>query len=73
MEVNLFHILGPAVVDELTADERRVIDAISERLSNDPTFEKKIQDKMLQSQIAKIQENEQSAQQYESDLTKSFL
>lgn len=73
MQINLFHILGPAVVDELTTDERRVIDAISERLSNDPTFEKKLQDDLLLSQIAKIQENERSAQQYEDDLTKSFL
>lgn len=72
MEINLFHILGPAVVNELSADERRLIDAISERLSNDPQFEKKIQDKMLQSQIEKIQEAEKSAQQYKNDLDNSF-
>ncbi len=73
MQVNIFHLLGREIVDELTADERKIIDEISTRLSNDPQFEKKIQDKMLQSQIAKIQENERSAQQHEADLTKSFV
>ena len=73
MQVNIFHLLGREIVDELTADERKIIDEISTRLSNDPQFEKKIQDKMLQSQIAKIQENERSAQQYEADLSKSFV
>lgn len=72
MQVNIFHLLGREIVDELTADERKIIDEISTRLSNDPQFEKKIQDKMLQSQIARIQEAEKSAQQYKNDLDNSF-
>ncbi len=72
MDINLFHVLGKPVVDELTADERRVIDGISYRLSNDPEFEKKLRKHLMQAHIDRTAAAIRDAQEYKQSIEESF-
>ena len=72
MDINLFHVLGKPVVEELTADERRVIDGISDRLSNDPEFEKRLRKYLTQAHIDRADAAIRDAQEYKQSIENSF-
>lgn len=72
MDINIFHVLGKPVVDELTADERKVIDGISNRLSNDPEFEKKLRNYFTQAHIERADAVIRDAQEYKQSIEDSF-
>lgn len=75
MEINLFHVLGKGVVDALTSEERKQIDAISDRLSKDPNFkldDDKLSDSFLKSRIDHLKAEAEEAQNYQSQMEKTF-
>lgn len=72
MKINIFHVLGPAVVDLMTADERRVIDQLSTRLSNDPAFEQRLKNDFTQAHIDRVEAAELDAQEYAQTIKGSF-
>lgn len=72
MEVNVFHILGRHIVDELTTDERRTIDAISKRLSDNPEFEAKLRADFIQGHIDRTEAAQKDAQLYADETKNCF-
>lgn len=72
MEVNLFHALGAAVVDFLTADERKMLDALSRRLENDPAFEQRLKDDFVQAHIKRTEAAQRDSQEYRNTIKNSF-
>ena len=59
-------------MDELTPDERRVIDGISNRLSNDPEFEKKLRNDFMQAHLDRAEAAIIDAQGYKQSIENSF-
>ncbi len=72
MKINLFHELGPAVVDFLTTDERKMLDALSVRLSNDPAFEQRLKNDFIKGHIDRTEAAQNDSQEYKSNIQNSF-
>ena len=74
-DINLFHVLGEHFTNSLTKEERRQIDAISTRLSNDPNFKgigySEQDNSWLKDRLAQMkkenEENERYAKMLESE------
>ena len=56
LPINIFAILGAPIIEELTADERKAINAISERLSADEGLVKRFSRGYVADCIARAEE-----------------
>ena len=72
MKINIFHALGPAVVDFMTPDERRTIDQLSARLSNSPEFEERLKNDFIKGHIDRTEAAQKDSQEYKSNIQNSF-
>ena len=72
MKINIFHVLGPAVVDFMTADERKIIDQLSARLSNSPEFEERLRADFTQKHLDRMSSAERDALEYATSVRNSF-
>ena len=72
MKINIFHVLGPTVVDFMTHDERRIIDQLSARLSNSPEFEERLRADFTQEHLDRIEAAERDALEYATSVRNSF-
>lgn len=77
MEVNLFHLLGASLTNSLTQEERRQIDAISTRLSNDPSFKgidyNEHDNSWLKDRLAQMQKENEDNERYAEKLKTEFV
>ena len=72
MKINIFHALGPAVVDFMTHDERRTIDQLSARLSNCHEFEERRKNDFIKGHIDRTEAAQKDSQEYKSNIQNSF-
>ena len=73
LKINLFACLGVKVVEALTADERKAINAISERLSADPELVKRFSRGYVADCIARAEAQQRAAQEYQKMLKQTML
>lgn len=68
LKINLFACLGVKVVEALTADERKAINAISERLSADPELVKRFSRGYVNDCLSRYEEEQRAARKYQEQL-----
>ena len=75
--INIFHELGEHFTNPLTQEERRQIDAISTRLSNDPNFKgldyHEQDNAFIKDRIAKLRKEYDENGNYAEMLESSFV
>ncbi len=72
LPINLFACLGVRLVEALTADERKAINAISERLSSDPELVKRFSRGYVNDCLSRYEEQERRSRNYQSQLKASM-
>ncbi len=72
LKINLFACLGKQLVDVLTADELKAINAISERLSADPELVKRFSRGYVNDCLSRYEEQERRSRNYQSQLKASM-
>lgn len=68
LRINLFALLGAPLIEVLTADERKAINAISERLSADPELVKRFSRGYVYDCITRYEEEQRAARKYQEQL-----
>lgn len=75
-EINLFHVLGEHFTNSLTQEERRQIDGISTRLSNDPNFKgldyHEQDNSFIKERLARLNKENEDNERYAQMMESSF-
>lgn len=72
LKINLFSILGTPLVEALTADERKSINAISERLSADDELVRRFSRGYVADCIARAEAQQRAASEYQKMLKQTM-
>lgn len=68
LPINIFACLGAKIVEVLTADERKAINSISERLSSDPELVKRFSRGYVNDCLSRYEEEQRAAREYQKQL-----
>ncbi len=73
-DINLFQILGHDIVNAMTSEERRQIDAISTRLSKDDGFGELYERRQsfINSRVEALKKQAEESQNYQKELEAGF-
>lgn len=72
LKINLFSILGAPLIETLTADERKAINSISERLSADEGLVKRFSRGYVADCIARAEAQQRAASEYQKMLKQTM-
>jgi hypothetical protein len=68
LPINIFACLGSKIVEVLTADERKAINSISERLSSDPELVKRFSRGYVNDCLSRYEEEQRASKKYQEQL-----